>query len=250
MTFAIKKLLVTPSQRLVMEINPAEPEPLEYEIKLTATDPNDVLEETFTGEKYRTRQLFAPHEYALELTAVYDDPGDNQVLTVPKITVSTSLSMAVLLRQTVWDILADAEIMLGSRDLYALHDGYFQPKVLRVAKVASMPLPFFEVGMPILRNTRFESNVRELEEWRIPLRIMDAINKDNPDELGGVWHLAEKVKRALNLTCNLNLGNRGVLPKSWSWRVMEEPDPERERMSGLRLWLTVMVQREIGAIGV
>lgn len=250
MSFAIDKIVATAMQRIVVRIVPATPTPLRYEIRMVGESTEDEIEDSFEGSLYISRGLYAPEAYSLEITAVYADPDDNQVLTVSgPVTVNPQESMATVLRQSLWDILFDSALVVDGRAVSLLHDGLLRPMIVRRSEVVDVQTPFIEVGMPLLRTTQFQSNTRKTEEWRLQLRLLDDLHKENPDELTRMWHLAEMVQAAVDGTENLNLAGRGVLDKAWSWRVMEDPDPQRDRLSGLRMWLTVFVNRPIGAVG-
>lgn len=248
MALGIVKVIITPMQRMIVEISPADIEPNYYRATLEA-EGEDAFSESFDGVRWRSPGLKAPKTYTLTVTAVYDDPEDNADVT-QDVTIQRHFSMATMLRQAVWDILFDGQIeTVDGRQLYSLHDKYFRPVVLRAGETLASTLPAVEVGMPVLRQTAFQSDVRRREEWRIPVRLLDGMNPDNSDEYAGMWRLAEQVQAAVDQTANLNLGGRGVHDKAWSWRVMEDADTSRDRMGGLKLWLTVLVERPIGAIG-
>lgn len=250
MSLAISNIIVTAMQRIVLQISAAEPVPSGYEITLARVSTGEFITDEFNGLVYRSPQLCRPEECQVTLTALYADPDDNQTIQLPDlVSVDPQEGMATILRQAVWDIFFDTELEVDGRPLFAIHDGRFRPAVLRRSEVPDMPMPSVEVGMPMLRQTAFQSGSRKVEEWRVPIRLLDEIHKENPDDFGRIWYLSEALQAAVDLTDNLNLGGRGVLDKGWSWRVMEDANQERDRMSGLKLWLTVHVQRAVGAVG-
>lgn len=249
MSLSVTKTIVTPMQRIVCAFTAADAEPLDYVASLTGRTTGQIVSDVSHGLKFRSSPLYRPEIYDIILTAEYADGDDNQSVQVLGVSTDVPVAMPVILRQAIWDICYDAELELGARPVYMIHDGFYRPTTVRRSEVADMPFPAIEVGMPLLRTTAFGSPVRKREEWRIPVRLLDSISKDNPNELGDVWLLAELLQAAVDQTENLNLGNRGVLDKAWSWRIMEEPDQERDRMSGLKCWLTVYVERPVGAVG-
>lgn len=248
MSMSIDTVIITPMQRLVLGISPATPEPLLYSVTLTGRGGQEV-EGLVHGLVYRSEPLYRPELYDIRLTAEYEDPDDNITTSILGLSTDVPAAMGLMLRQAIWDICFEAGLQLGDRPVFMIHDGWMRPTTIRQGDVPDMPLPAIEIGMPILRATAFQSQVRKREEWRVPLRILDDIHKENPNELGGVWLLAEMVQAAVDLTPNINLGGRGVLDKAWAWRIMEDADQERDRMSGLRVWLTVFVERCVGAVG-
>lgn len=240
----IKAVRVTPMQRVLVKFTAAEPAPLKYQLVFQSKSRD--FEKSFevdSSSDFLSTQLPAPDIYTLALTAVYDD-AENNTSVESEVTVSPENGFSPQLRQSIFDILLDAKVKLRGRSVYLFHRD-FEPMTFRKSSVSAVPTPLIEVGMPMLRRSEMESNVRNRDEWTMDIRVLDDGQEENYDTLKDLWLLSDTVRAVINNVDYLNLSRRGVLNKSWEWKIKEDPESRRDRLTGLVMNLRVFVEQPI-----
>lgn len=251
----VKKLILTPAGRVVVSFEgpPANAiAPLSYLVKMVSSSPAHTSQVTVAGNVTIARlpQVYRLSTYVLTITAQYTDPGDDQTMTAEPLLIDVQCGYAQLLRQRIWDIIFEANLEHLGRPLKCIHDGYYRPEEFQAAQGGfSGKMPALEVCDPDLEEADFANETRVVEKWCVPIKIWESGNPEDSNQVTtALWLLFERVRKAVDGTDQLGLGNFGVHGRTWTWKKKKGRIEGRDRITGFELELVVPVQRRASTV--
>lgn len=140
-------------------------------------------------------------------------------------------------RQRIYEILADADLTFGGKDVRIQANEYGRPRIWNNKSVGKGN-PFVECG---LCWTPSDENVdNETAEMQHLMRFRVFTIGDEPDEAEAAITLAEKVRKTIT---TLSLTDCGISDLGWKWEI-DEPDTfqvESKNLHVIRMQLTLPV---------
>lgn len=240
----IKRVIVTPMQRLSVVWQASNPAPDSYTVTCENTGVRAHVDTvTVPGDQTqaRTSQLYRPGTYSVTVTA--NRSGFSETGAQEMVDIVVESGMGGLLRQAVFDVLFDAGLTLDGRPVTLFHDGDFQPAAFD--RTTSNALPIIEIGEAEQVYSVRVSTMTDRDDWVIPIRLFVPHGEKKGDS-GNHWErldfLREQVRREIDGTPNLNVSLWGVMDRAWKWgRPRRLTD--KKRLAGLEVPLTVTVQQ-------